>query len=247
VEAGRPPAAAPVSVEESGYLRPPAVLTARRAAGGGVVVAGRSGPDARVRLSSPPPNSVAYGATARDNGDWSIATPDSPKVGLFSLTEELAGRDVRSVGYLAVLPRPGPAGAVLRAGGGAAVLVAAPAAALRIAAVDLDGSGAAVISGLARPGASARLFVDGVAAGEARVNDRGQFSISPASVLAPGDHEIRVDCGEQTANATFSVDRPRPISGPPFLGERTPTGWRIDWLTPGGGEQTTLIFDAAES
>jgi hypothetical protein len=201
----------------------------------------------RVRLSSPPPNSVAYGATARDNGEWSIATPGSPDVGLFGVAEELLGRDVQGEGYVAVLPSPGPAGALLRAGGGAAVLVNRPAAGLRIAAVDYDGSGAAAVSGLARPGAVARLAVDGAAAGEARVGERGRFSISLTSSLKPGDHEVRVDCADQSVTVKFTLDHPRTISGLPYHGERTPGGWRIDWLTPGGGEQTTLIFDAAES
>lgn len=212
-----------------------------------MVLSGRSDPAVRVRLSSPPPNSTAYGATAHDNGEWSLATPLSADVGLFGVAEELVGRDVQSEGYVAVLPGPGPAGALLRAGGGAVVLIEPRPAAAKITAVDFDGSGAAVVSGLARPGATARLFVDGAAAGEARVNDRGRFSISPASSLKPGDHDVRVDCGDQTVSAKFSLDHPRSFSGLPYHGERLPTGWRIDWLTPGGGEQTTLILDAAES
>lgn len=238
---------APPSPEESGYLRPPLPRSAQRAPGGGVVLSGRSGPQVRVRLSSPPPNSVAYGATARDDGEWSITTPASPDVGLFGIAEELVGRDVQGEGYIAVLPGPGPAGVLLRAGGGASVLVNPPATGVRIATVDYDGSGAAVVSGLARPGAAVRLFVDGVAAGEARAGERGRFSISLTSSLKPGDHEARVDSVDQSAAAKFALDHPRPISGLPYHGERLPAGWRIDWLTPGGGEQTTLIFDAAES
>jgi hypothetical protein len=105
-----------------------------------------------------------------------------------------------------------------------------------------------VVSGLARPGVPARLFVDGAAAGEARVGDQGRFSISVAVVLKPGEHELQVSCADQAGNAKFTLDHPRAIAGgPPYHGERTPAGWRVDWLTPGGGEQTTLIFDAAES
>jgi len=238
---------APPSPEESGYLRPPLPRTAQRVPGGGVVLSGRSGPQVRVRLSSPPPNSVAYGATARDDGEWSITTPASSDVGLFGVAEELVGRDVQGEGYVAVLPRPGPAGVLLRAGGGAAVLINPLVTTVKIAAVDYDGSGATVVSGLARPGAAVRLYVDGAATGEARVNDRGRFSISLTGSLKPGDHEVRVDCADQSVTAKFALDHPRTISGLPYHGERTPTGWRIDWLTPGGGEQTTLIFDAAES
>jgi hypothetical protein len=90
-------------------------------------------------------------------------------------------------------------------------------------------------------------MIDGAAAGEARINDHGRFSISLATPLRPGAHEARVEAGDQSASVKFTVEPPRPISGLPYRGERTPQGWRVDWLTPGGGEQTTLIFDAAES
>jgi hypothetical protein len=237
-----PAASAP---EESGYLRPPQVLGAQRAADGGVILTGRSGPLVRVRLSSPPPINAAYGATADARGDWAVAIPAATDGRLVGLAEELVGRDVQSEGYVAILPAPGPAGALLRGGGGASVLLGP--SALRIAAVDYDGSGAAVVSGLARPGAPARLFVDGSAAGEARVTDRGRFSISVTVTLKPGDHTARIDCADESDTVKFTVDPPRAISGLPYRGEHTPVGWRIDWLTPGGGEQTTLIFDKAES
>src|SRR5208282_2977187 len=99
-------------------------------------------------------------------------------------------------------------------------------------------------SGLARPGATARVMIDGAPAGEARVSDRGRFSVTLGPTLKPGDHEARVEAGEQTASAKFTVEPPKPVSGLPYRAERTPSGWRVDWLTPGGGEQTTLIFDA---
>ncbi|HEX4179538.1 MAG TPA: hypothetical protein VHY32_01980 [Caulobacteraceae bacterium] len=238
-------AGAPPVPDESGYLPPPLVLGAQRGADGAVVLSGRSGALVRVRLSTPPPTSTAYGATAGDTGNWSVATPAANGVQLYGVAEELVGRDVQGEGYVATLPAPGPAGVLLRAGGGAAVLVGP--AALKIAAVDYDSSGSAVVSGLARPGASARLAIDGAAAGEARVNEHGRFSISLPSGLAPGDHEAAVQCGDQSVSVKFTVAHPGPITGLPYHGERTPAGWRIDWLTPGGGEQTTQIFDAAES
>jgi hypothetical protein len=235
----------PGEAEAAGYLRPPQVLGAVRATNGTVALSGRSGPSVRVRLSSPPPINAAFGATASDKGEWTIGTPSPAGVQVFGVAEELPGRDVQAEGYVAVLPAPGPAAVLLRAGGGAAALVRP--GALKIAAIDVDSSGAAVVSGLARPGGTARLTVDGVAAGEARVNDRGRFSIILSSTLKPGDHEARVDASDQTVSVKFTIEAPRPISGLPYRGERTPSGWRVDWLTPGGGEQITLIFDAAES
>ena len=50
-----------------------------------------------------------------------------------------------------------------------------------------------------------------------------------------------------SAQADFSVGAPVSIIGLPYHGQPSPAGWRIDWVTPGGGPQTTLIFSAAES
>ena len=238
--------ATPPPSDTSGYLVPPLVLDAQRGVDGSVVVSGRSGPQVRVRLSTPPPASMAYGATAGEGGGWSIATPASTGVQLYGVAEELVGRDVQGEGYVATLPGPGPAGVLLRAGGGAAVLIKSGGA-LKIAAVDYDSSGSALVSGLARSGASARLTIDGAAAGEARVNDHGRFSISLTGGLQPGDHQAVVQAGDQSFSVKFTVAHPGPITGLPYRGQRTPAGWRIDWLTPGGGAQTTQIFDAAES
>jgi hypothetical protein len=236
---------APGEADAAGYLKPPQVLGAARSASGAVLLSGRADASVRVRLSSPPPISAAFGTTSDDRGGWTIAAPASGGAQVFGVAEELPGRDVQSEGYVVVLPAPGPAAALLRAGGGAAVLVRP--GPLKIAAVDVDSSGAAVVSGLARPGATARLIVDGAAAGETRVNERGRFSVILATTLKPGDHEARVEAADQAASAKFTIEAPAPISGLPYRGERTPFGWRVDWLTPGGGEQTTLIFDAAES
>ena len=237
-------AAAAPAADASGYLSPPKVLSAQRGPDGTVTISGRSGPLVRVRLSTPPPSSTAYGGTAGGNGDWSIVTPAAHDVRLYGVAEELVGRDVQGEGYVATLPGPGPAGVLLRAGGGAAVLVRPEG--LKIAAADYDSSGSAVISGLAQPGATVRLVVDGASAGETRASDHGRFSIN-LGALKPGDHQARVEAADLSASAKFTVATPAPVAGLPYRGERTPVGWRIDWLTPGGGEQTTQIFDAAES
>ena len=78
---------------------------------------------------------------------------------------------------------------------------------------------------------------------EARADAQGRFSFALAAMLKPGDHALVVQSPGGQAGARFSVSRSGPISGLPFRGERQAGDWRIDWLTPAGGAQTTLIMD----
>jgi hypothetical protein len=245
-----PPQSAP---DESGYLRPPQPLSAERGADGAVVLRGRSDSQVRVRLSSP--DNIAYGATARDSGDWAITTPADANVRLFGVAEDLGGREVQGEGYVAILPGPGPAAALLRAGGGTVVLTAASGAPLiapaqptapQIMAVDFDVSGAAVVSGLAPQGAVLHLFVDNAASGGAKVGVAGRFAISLSAPLKPGEHDIRIDSAGGAANTKITADAVKSIVGLPYHGQRQASGWRVDWVTPGGGVQTTLIISSSE-
>lgn len=225
----------------SGYLRPPQVLGAVRGGDGGAVLSGQSEPDVRLRLASP--DGGAYGATADDGGRWTIAIPASAEVRLFGLSEEAAGRVVQGEGYVAVLPAPCRPAVLLRAGAGAALLEQSPA--LRIVAVDFDAAGGAVVSGTASPGAAVRGVVDGAAAGETHAGPRGHFSMALAETLKDGAHQIQVQSPAGATLALVKVSAPQPATGVPYRGQRLGDAWRIDWLTPGGGPQSTVVFDPA--
>jgi hypothetical protein len=88
-----------------------------------------------------------------------------------------------------------------------------------------------------------RLVLDGQPGGEARADAQGRFSFALAAMLKPGDHELTIQSAGGRSDARFSVSPPGPISGLPFRGQRQAGDWRIDWLTPAGGQQTTLIMD----
>lgn len=241
----------------SGYVRPPQILSAARAADTGVVLAGDAEPDVRLRLASP--DGGAYGATSDDNGHWILNLPASASVRLFGLSEEIGGRLVQGEGYVAVLPPPGRPAVLLRAGGGATALIDSQA--LRVAAVDFDAAGGGEVSGTAKPGSALRVVVDGAPAGEGHAGPHGHFTMAlsaPAktgdrqdsivltSALKPGAHQIAVQSGGELAQAAVSVSPPpASFSGLPYQGERVAGGWRIDWLTPGGGPQSTVVLDPA--
>jgi hypothetical protein len=224
----------------SGYIRPPQVLSAARTADSATLLSGQGDPGVRLRLASP--DGGAYGATTDDSGHWSITLPASGEVRLFGLSEETGGRIVQGEGYIAVLPAPGRPAALLRAGGGAGPLVDSPS--LQITAVDFDAAGGGVISGTAAPGATLRAAIDGAAAGEAHATAHSHYALALTAPLKPGDHRVQVQTAGASADASVTVSAPpAAITGLPYRGQRVDGGWRIDWLTPGGGPQSTLVLD----
>ena len=234
-----PAAPAPATDAEVGYVRPPQLVSAESAADGAVVLSGVAEPNSRVRLLTP--DGAAYGGTVAASGAWSMSTPVGG--GIFGLSEDLGGRVVQAEGYIIALKGPGRPAALLRAGGGAEALGNAGVS-LKIAAVDFDSGGGTVISGFAPAGASLRLGVDGAPApGEAKADRSGRFFIGSPVVLKPGPHQIRVQSPTQAAEADIAISPPGPISGQPYRTARQGGAWRVDWITPGGGVQTSLILD----
>ena len=128
---------------EAGFVDPPRVLNAWRLGDGGVALSGKARPLASLRLASP--DGRAFAAMADENGAWSMQLPRLPAPALFGLSSEADNRRVQAEGYVAVLPSPGPAAALLRAGTGARPIAAA-AGRTTVTAVDLDAGGDAVLT-----------------------------------------------------------------------------------------------------
>ena len=158
----------------------------------------------------------------------------------------LAGRPVRARGYIAALPSPSSPAAILLPGGGAEPLPGREPR-LRLSGVDFDGSGAGVAAGVAPPGDTIRLELDGVETGVGRANARGVFTVPLAQTLHPGSHALTAATTRAQAQASFSAAPAAAIAHPPLAASRAGAAWRIDWMTPGGGVQTTIIFDPVET
>jgi hypothetical protein len=222
------------------YVRPPQVTGAERAGDNGVVLIGQAEPEVRVRLASP--DGGAYGSTADDKGHWSLALPPGADVRLFGLSEDISGRLVQGEGYIAVLPAPGRPAVLLKAGGGASPL--APGAALQLTSIDFDPAGSTVLAGEAKPGTVLRASVDGAAAGETHASPHGHFALVVSGALKPGVHQVQVQGAGVQAQAAVTISPPpTAFAGPPYHGARVDGGWRVDWLTPGGGPQATVVLD----
>lgn len=233
---GAPEPADKVDSAEAGYVAPPTLDSARRSAAG-VVLSGQGAPNADLRLGSPTGEVVMGKVDAV--GQWSQTVPDEPGMRLFGLSTIHDGRTVQAEGY--VMVGEGGEVALLRAGAGAR-RVAAGSSSPRILAIDVDRAGGAVVSGVATPGAGLNVRVDRITRGGGRTDDEGRFFISLTDPLSPGRHDIQVagDGGETAVSIVTSA--PAPLTYGPVRAERTAQGWRVDWMTPGGGVQTTLLI-----
>lgn len=233
-------AEAPKTAEsgEAAYVAPPIALAAQPSQTGVVVLSGSAAPGSRVRLGTPAGEVLTAVADAK--GAWTVAAPKVEGVRLYGLSMIIDDRTVQSEGYLALAADGGAA--QLRAGSGARVM-SPPSRRPRILAIDYDRDGGAVVSGVGTPSAAVGLRVNRVARGDSSVDSQGRFAIPLSQPLGPGPHafEVAAEGGEdQVEAATARQDPPR---DGPYRATRTQQGWQVDWITPGGGVQTTLLFD----
>jgi hypothetical protein len=232
----------PADAGDSGYHEPPQARRAVRGPdGAAVLVSGQALPGATVRLASPSGEHEEVQADA--SGAWSLTAP-SRGPAIYGLSQDAGGRRDQAQGYLAVLPSGSPAAVELRSGAGA-VSLAQPAANPAIAAIDYDGTGAAVVSGWAAPDQSLKVLVDGTVADEGASGADGRFFLGLPKPLPTGVRSIQVV--SPTGSAQVSIDiLPSPALAGVWRASRRGAGWRLDWTTPSGGVQTTELFAPQE-
>lgn len=231
-------AAAPTvkAAGEAGFEAAPRVVAIEPLPGGGLLIRGEGAAGAPLRLASP--DGRAFESQAAADGVWTMRLVTSGEPGLFGLSSQVAGRPVQAEGYVALAPG---AAALLRPGSGAR-RIGAVQAGFHLDAVDIDASGGAVVSGYAAPGAAVTASVDGAVAGESVAGASGAFSVS---LVEPVGKAITVRSGGAEGTVAVAGVRPsRPAHGPYAIARRD-DAWRIDWMTPGGGLQTTLLLDRA--
>ncbi len=229
----------PAEATEAGYLAPPQLLSASRS-GAGLRLSGQAPAGAKVRLASP--DGQVFAVTAGSNGAWSLGLPVSGQPRMFALSAEADGHLLRSEG--AVIAAPAPAFPLLLARAGASALPAGDGdGALTLVSLDYDSGGGVSVGGFAAPGATIRLTVDGVQAGQGQADARGRFGVAVTGGQArPGAHAFAVQTPAGTAGARIVLSAASPLKSP-FRAAREADGWRIDWAPPGGGAQTTVLID----
>ena len=221
-----------------GYLASPEFQGVAPAGGGRLEVIGAASPGAKVRLSTPAGESVF--ATADAGGAWRVefAPSAAPRVLGLSMLDQ--GRIVEAKGYLFLAPEG--VAARLSAGGGSEVLQNARSG-LSVAAMDYDTRLAATISGRAAPNDTVSVRIDGIERGQASADAHGVFVLPLSGPLTAGDHDVDVLSSHGAAHLAAAITAPPPLGSSRFQVGRKAYGWRIDWVTPGGGEQTTLVFE----
>ncbi|HUO20934.1 MAG TPA: hypothetical protein VMU59_00270 [Caulobacteraceae bacterium] len=229
--------------DDGGYRPPPRLLTAARGPDGQVTLAGQGLPGAAVRLSSP--DGQEQTAEAGAAGEWTLTVP-AHNASVYGLSQEADGRRDQAQGYLLVLPGSGPAAAELRSGAGARTMPPNPLTGLRLDAVDLDASGAAVVSGWTAASQSVRVLIDGAPVDDGAASPTGRFSLALPKPLPAGPHLVQVLAANTSAQVSLDVAAPAPFGGVLHAVPRG-SGWRVDWLTPAGGVQTTFLFKPSVS
>ncbi len=227
---------------ELSYAWPPQVLGAMVRGNGVVVLTGRAAPGATLRLSAP--EGEVLDVKVRRTGQWTLRMQRVAAPRMFALSAWMGPRVVHGEGALLLAPAPGPAALLARAGSGALVIdrfAGAP----TIAAADCDPGGFCAISGLARPGAAVRLVLDGAPSGAGQADQAGRYAVMAASRRLPlGLHEAMLQTPDGAVRRRFTLAPPGPLRRP-YQASPAADGWRVEWATPGGGVQTTLVFAQA--
>jgi hypothetical protein len=221
------------------YRPTPELLGGEAGEGGRLQLFGSAAPGAAVRLASP--DGAAQFATADDHGVWRMTIPPSAGPRFLGLSMSTGGQVVQAVSYLFIAPGGGIA--KLKAGGGTQAPLP-PGDGVAALALDYDNQHAATLSGVAPALQTVALRVDGVERGQAAANAQRRFVLQLSEPLTVGPHQFDLDGigGDSAERFSLTIDDPAPLGGAPFVASRTGDGWRIDWVTPGGGEQTTLIL-----
>ena len=229
----------PAVSTESAYHPPPSVMRAAFGHENSVTVEGRAQPLTSVRLRSPEGRSAT--AQADRNGVWRVTLPATPGARFLSVSTIDGGRAVQSEGYLVLTPETA---AVLRSGAGAWPLSGAPSRA-RLVALDYDRKGGAVVTALGAPGGILALSIDGARRAAGRAGADGRLVIALEEPLTPGVHQLQLTGGVAKDDRAAEVSPAGLLPAVPLRATREAADWRIDWMTPAGGVQTTLLFVGA--
>jgi hypothetical protein len=228
-----------VRADDAGYLTPPSVNRVQLTAGG-VRLSGLGPAGGRVRLASPAGEALL--ADVDDKGRWGIGLGAIPDTRVYGLSATVADRSAQAEGYVVVTPQ-GQA-ALLRAGAGARRIDGAGKPGLQ--AIDFDRGGGVEISAAAPAGANVLLHFDGRLTAQGRADAAGRYDASlpgPGSTTAirPGSHQVQVSGDGFSDTVVFQVSPPAPLAQGPLRSQLTQAGLRVDWMTPGGGVQSTIL------
>lgn len=225
--------------ENAGYLVPPSVNRVQLTSAG-LSLSGLGPPGGRVRLASPAGEALV--ANVDGKGRWMIGLGAISDPRIYGLSAVVAGRSAQAEGYVVVTPK-GQA-ALLRAGAGARRIDDPGRSGLR--AIDFDRGGGVEVSATAPAGANVLLHFDGRLTAQGRADAAGHYDASlpgpgSSTAIRPGSHQVQVSGDGFSDAVEFQVSPPAPLAQGPLRSQITEAGLRVDWMTPGGGVQSTIL------
>lgn len=227
------PASGAAAMNDAGYVEPPSISSAAVSAGH-VTLVGMAPAGALIRLATPQGQALA--TRADGDGEWRLQATVDGQVRIFGLSAVDDGRRVQAQGYLLIGPRGQTA--LLRAGA-PALRLDRPSGS-RISSVDFDSEGGVLLSGWAAAGTDVAIRLDGHLSGDARAGEDGRFVYSWPR-LSRGPHRVEATGVAFVDAVAFDISPAGPLADSPLRSQLTSQGFRADWLTPGGGVQSTIL------
>lgn len=227
---------------------------------GSAVIAGRAAPGAQVVVRD---GGRDIGqAQANSSGEWLLLPANPLAPGGRELTvasRGSQGTETSGDTVLLSIPTPSataePASALLLPKGGGSRLLqdARPRSAvpvLALYAVDYDDHGAIRFAGTAQPGASVRVYVDNVPAGDATADAMGRWVLSPQAAVIAGVHRLRVDQLTAAGRVQARVELPfqqaslpaADLAGGRIVVQPGQNLWRLARQAYGSGVRYTVIY-----
>lgn len=221
------------TAQKAGYGEPALLQIVRMEPDGSVLIAGKVGPEGRVRVIDLDTDH-AFGETAGPDGQFEMQVTFSVPgkwqgVRMLAVSTERGDRFVDLPGVVAVAP--GVAAQLLPGQAAQSLLPTTP----LLATFDYDAR-AAIVSGCAREQGTVLISVQGQAAGQAKTDARGCYALPLAETLKPGVNEIWVQAKGQEVRRKIDINLTEITSGP------VDGGWRAAWPLPGGGAQISVLF-----
>jgi len=227
---------------------------------GNVVIAGRATPGCVIVVRD---GEVEIGrVTADRSGEWVLVPEAELAAGehQFTLFAECEGADpihADRVIALVVPEREGTALAVAvpREGSEPAEVLQRPAldgSGASVGSIDYDDAGNMILSGIAAPNSTVRVYLDNELVGTAQADESGRWSLTLDRAVPPGSYNLRVDQidggGQVVARSEIPFVRAEPLRDlPPGRVVIIQPGdylWSIASQRYGSGFQYTLIYEA---
>ena len=217
----------------------------------GLQAKGADGQDVRskdvVVLAVPEPGKNLAGTEGGDTKPLALLVPREGGASVPLQTPEVAPAAPAAVTEAPAIPAaPAAAEATAPAGKGN----------VSVDVVDYDNKGDVIIGGSGAPGASVNVYLQNQFAGQAPVDEKGRWSLTPDQPVKPGRYQLRVDELGADGKVTQRVEIPFTRAAPEELAAAGPDHvtvqpgnslWRISRRIYGKGIQYTDIYEANRS